>query len=248
MPYAALETPTGLSASIVSVGTIPQADRQAMYDLYHRYYAATDRALFASDLANKDYALLLHDTGGSIRGFSTLAVIRHPGPAPVRALFSGDTVIEHAFWGQQALAFNWLRFAGQLKAREPDLPLYWFLIVKGHRTYRYLSTFSRDYYPHHARSTPTTVATLMARLARERFGSDYHEPSGLLRFASSRGHLRARWAQIPAEDLRRPEVQYFLRRNPHYARGDELACLTELSESNLRPLARRLFRQGMSGP
>jgi hypothetical protein len=38
-------------------------------------------------------------------------------------------------------------------------------------------------------------------------------------------------------------------RNPHYAAGDELMCLTRLTPSNLRPLAQRLFQHGMDdGP
>ena len=38
---------------------------------------------------------------------------------------------------------------------------------------------------------------------------------------------------------------FFLRRNPGYVRGDEMVCLTELAPHNLRPLARRVFEQGL---
>ena len=40
-------------------------------------------------------------------------------------------------------------------------------------------------------------------------------------------------------------MAFFLRSNPGYLRGEELVCLTELASDNLRPLARRVFEQGL---
>jgi len=37
-----------------------------------------------------------------------------------------------------------------------------------------------------------------------------------------------------------PHVAFFVRRNPGHARGDELACLCELNESNLTRAGRRM--------
>jgi hypothetical protein len=53
------------------------------------------------------------------------------------------------------------------------------------------------------------------------------------------------WAAVEPEETSRPDVAFFLRSNPGYTQGDELVCLTELSCSNLRPLARRVFEQGL---
>ena len=63
----------------------------------------------------------------------------------------------------------------------------------------------------------------------------------MVRFAASRGHLRAEYAQVPDAHRRLPEVAFFLDRNPGYARGDELVCVCELAAGTLRPLARRAF-------
>jgi len=237
-----------LSASIIEIPDITATDRRAMFQLYQRYYGGTSEEVFFSDLADKDYALLLRDDEDQVGGFSTLALLDDDTPHAMRALFSGDTIVDRAFWGQQQLAFNWIRFAGQLKAQHPEVPLYWFLIVKGHRTYRYLSTFSIDYYPHHANPTPPATNDLMTRLARARFGGHFDAGSGLVKFPSARGHLQPEWARVPPQDAHKPEVRYFLERNPNYVSGDELVCLTELTLSNLRPLAKRIFLQGMAGP
>ena len=232
-----------IAPQICKAAALDDTVRRAMFELYERYYAATDLALFNKDLANKDYALLLHDETGMLQGFSTLAVYerRFEGKT-IRVLFSGDTVVDERHWGQQALALSWLRLAGAIKAERPETPLYWLLISKGHRTYRYLSAFSREFHPAPDTDTPLRVRELMHFLARDRFGELYDTATGVLRFPQSLGHLRDVYAQVPESHRRLPAVEFFLKRNPGYAHGDELVCLCELSADNLQPIARRAFR------
>lgn len=237
----------GLHAHISDVDALRCDVKGSMYALFSRYYESTTEQAFLDDLRDKDHVVLLSDSAGKLQGFSTLAVLtqEHEHGAR-RAIFSGDTIIHHEYWGEQALAFAWIRFAGRIKAQQPQTPLDWFLIVKGHRTYRYLPVFSRCYYPAWSHPTPPETKAWMDRLATLRYGEHYDPESGVLRFPRSRGQLRDTWALVPEGDRRRPEVRFFLERNPGYVRGHELVCLTELHEDNLRPLARRLFLQGMS--
>jgi hypothetical protein len=235
-PHAVVEGLSNLEGGIID----------QMYDLYLRYYDATSPQLFQSDLQDKDFVVLLYDDAGAIVGFSSLAILSAEADGRrFRAIYSGDTIIDRAHWGTQALAFTWIRFAGTVKAQAPDVPLYWFLIVKGHRTYRYLSAFSVDFYPHWERPTPPWATSVMAGLARSRFDDAYDAERGVLSFPQSRGHLRPAWAAVEPDEASRPDVAFFLRSNPGYTRGDELVCLTELSSDNLRPLARRVFDQGL---
>jgi hypothetical protein len=235
-----------LTATIEPVSSLEDHTIRAMFELYDGYYAATSRALFETDLRNKDFAVTLREPSGRLAGFSTLAVLTSEiGGQRLRAIYSGDTIIDHAHWGTQALAFTWIRFAGTIKAQAPGAPLYWFLIVKGHRTYRYLSAFSVDFFPHWTRPTPAPTRAIMDGLARQRFGDDYDAARGVVAFPRSRGHLKPRWATIAPDEEMRPDVAFFLRSNPGYTHGDELVCLTELTADNLRPLARRVFEQGL---
>jgi hypothetical protein len=237
---SSLTTPQAVDAAALG-----EADRRAMYALYSRYYEASSWRLFAADLAAKDHALLLRDETGAVQGFSTLAVYeRSFDGRPARVIFSGDTIVDERHWGQQALAFAWLRLAGRIKAARPEVPLYWLLISKGHRTYRYLPTFSRAFHPSPDAATDADLASLRDYLARDRFGDAYDASAGVVRFAESRGHLRAEYADVPEPHQRLPEVAFFLARNPGYARGDELVCVCELREDTLRPIARRAFLAG----
>lgn len=216
-----------------------------MHALYSAYYEATSEEQFAGDLAEKDWVIELRD-GAALRGFSTLAMVDFAAAgAPRRAIYSGDTIIHHRYWGEQALAAAFCRLAGALKSADPGMPLYWFLITKGHRTYRYLSAFSLRYFPNPYGETPEEAQACLDTLARARFGRAYLAERGIVHYEESRGHLKQEWASIRPGLLARPDVRFFLDHNPRYAQGDELCCLAELSVGNLRSHARRAFVAGL---
>lgn len=233
-----------LEAGIRCVADLGEHEVDAMYALYERYYGGGDAQSFRADLAQKSHVIWLAE-GVRLCGFSTLATQTfHASAHEARAVFSGDTIVDHAYWGEQALARAFSRFAGRLKAERPAQPLYWFLISKGYRTYRYLHAFAHRYFPHPSCATPPDVQACMDTLARSRFGSAYRAELGIVRFDPVRGYLRAPWNSV-REGLRaRPEVRLFLERNAGYVDGDELVCLTELCASNLRSIARREFLRG----
>lgn len=237
-----MTTAHALTSKIVPVSAVSSSDREEMWNLYRRFYSGSHRELFERDLGQKDSLLLLQDAEGGIQGFSTIAVgIRNFEGAPIRFVFSGDTIVDRAHWGSQALAFTWLKYVGQLKRERPELPLFWFLIVKGHRTFRYLPAFAHEFYPHWERGTPARIAALMKQLASERFGEAFDDASGVIRYRESHGHLAEPFAEANEREAGREDVSFFLRRNSGYRNGDELVCLCELTSENLRPLARRLF-------
>ncbi len=235
-----------LKAEVVPKRQLQDDLSRLMYDLYAHYYDATSWDIFLTDLSNKDYVILLWDEQQQIQGFSTLAVLKFEFEGQLsRAIFSGDTIINHLYWGEQTLPLAWCRLAGQIKAEAFELPLYWFLIVKGCRTYRYLSVFGKTFYPNWRYPTPPRYQALMDYLAYKKFGDNYDPESGLIRFPTSQGHLREEWAEIKSGTAKKPDVCYFLERNPEYYKGQELVCLMELSEDNMRSHARRGFLEGL---
>lgn len=237
---------TELDYKIETVDALDDGMIDDMFALYSRYFDATSEQLFRSDLANKQYVIVLYDQHDTVQGFSTAVVTEHRFEGRLlRELFSGDTIVDERYWGQQSLIGAFLRLSGSVKAADPKVPLYWFLMVKGHRTYRYLRAFYKVFYPAHDRETPPEQKALMDMLARRRFGDAFDGDRGVVSFPTSHGHLKTSWADIPEKDRRRPDVIFFLERNPGYVHGDELVCLTEVSSTNLRPMANRLFSDGM---
>jgi hypothetical protein len=232
-----------------SVSTLAEPEIAAMWGLYSHYYSGTREALFRSDLSEKTDVILSRDHLGAVRGFSTIQIsdVVFRGKK-ITVIFSGDTIIDHRYWAKNDFAFAWIRFAASVMGRAPEKPLYWLLIVKGHRTYRYLSVFSQRYYPGSRWETPASFKNLMDSLASERFGDAYDPESGLVCFKESHGHLKAEWAEVPESARTRPEVAFFLERNPGFAKGDELVCLCEVSEANMKRMTLRVFKQGLEHP
>jgi hypothetical protein len=232
---------------VAPVARLGDADRAAMAALYGAVYDGSSRELFLADLAAKDEVLLLRSEG-EILGFTTLQTYgRHWNGQRLRVLYSGDTVVHPDHWGQQALSFAWVRHLAALKQRHHGERLVWFLLVKGHRTYRYLHVFARGFFPGQA-PAGSDLAALADWLARDRFPQDYNPATGLVEFRPSRGHLRGEYAQPRAEELGRAGVAEFLDRNPAYRQGHELACVCDIDEGNMKPLTLRLFRQGLHAP
>ncbi|QTD45778.1 hypothetical protein [Ottowia testudinis] len=237
-----------LSARVLRAAQLTPLLRERMYAVYAAHYDASPRARFDADLAAKHFVILLERADdGVLAGFSTVAHERaNTGQGPVQVLFSGDTVIERAAWGDQALARTFARLAGALAAQDRATPLYWLLISKGHRTYRYLGLFARRYVPH-PQGDDVALRALADELAAARFGADYRPASGTIVFPESHGHLREAVADVAPHLAARPDVALFLRRNPGWRRGDELLCLAPIEAGNLRSLVRAEFLHGLRG-
>jgi len=235
-----------LSASYHEINSLDDTLRKSMFALFEQYYDAVSVEQFLHDLESKTISILLQDSDGKLQGFSTLEIIFfETGDGPALAMYSGDTIISHRHWGEQQLSYAWCYFAGQVKKQYPDLPLYWFLIVKGHRTYRYLPAFTRKFYPNYRDETPPNLQKIVDQLATEKFADAYRPDEGILHFPQSRGHLRAEWAELSDKVKSKPHVAFFLQANPGYVSGDELVCLTELCEENMRFVSRTAFIEGM---
>lgn len=227
-----------------SISEFGQVELETMARLYLAHYDGSSLEQFKADLATKTEALLVY-AGTELIGFTTLELYdRSVAGRWIRIVYSGDTVVDRAHWGQQALAFAWIARMGELRSSMPEIPMYWFLIVKGHRTFKYLPAFAKSFYPHWEKEQDRKdLKPLLDQLASEKFGVDYNPITGLVEYTSSHGHLKAEIAEPSLEELAKPAVALFLARNPRYREGHELCCLCEIEERNMRPLTLRLFRK-----
>jgi len=230
-----------LLARTVAACALDAPTRDAAYALFRGAYDGTDRARFERDLAEKQHVILLHDReSGALRGFSTVLVRELAGPrGPAAVVFSGDTVIDRAYWGQKQLQLAFARLLFRLKLARPGRELYWFLVSKGYRTYLLLANAFPRAVPRFDRPDEPELRRVLDALARERFGAEYDAAGGVVRYASPREHVREGLAPVTAEALRSAHVRFFVERNPGHAAGDELACLAVV---RTRDLARTVVR------
>ena len=233
-----------MNGRLLARDKLDNATRARMYRLLDDNFAGVTGETFHADLAEKNWVILLEDDHGALVGFSTLLLYGtvHEGE-PITVVYSGDTIVSPAAWGSSGLARTWINAVWRLHAAHGTGRLFWLLITSGYRTYRFLSVFWRCFYPCYAHTMPKDIRVLRDRLAHERFGAQYDATHGVVRFAQPQ-RLRAPLRDVPARQLTDPHVACFLRMNPGHANGDELVCLTELSEANLTRAGRRMVDAG----
>jgi hypothetical protein len=222
--------------------TLPLVDIQHMYALMERHYENIVYESFTADLAEKEWLIELREVGTNLlRGFSTQMVLEceHSGGTTL-ALFSGDTIVDKEYWGSTALAIAWGKLAVHVIEMNPDRSVYWFLICKGFRTYRFLSVFFNEFYPCWNRPFTPELKRVLDELAASKFPQNYDPHRGILKADEKAYRIKSEVDMLSAcrSD---PHVKFFLEHNPHYNQGDELCCLTPLTLDNFSAAARRLM-------
>lgn len=227
-----------LVASFVAPSELGASERAAMLGLMDAVYEGVSATAFEADLDAKDACLLLRTPRGALAGFSTQRFVTvEVAGRPVRGVFSGDTVIAPEHWGSPAL---FQAFARRYIV-ERDEPVWWFLISKGHRTYRMLTTFFTEFWPNRRAATPAAARAIMDAYATALYPDDYNRATGVLEYHHAKDRLRPGVAGISERELRLPDVAFFAERNPGWAEGHDLVCLAELTPSNLKPRMRPLL-------
>jgi hypothetical protein len=244
-----------LEGSVIPRARLSSADRLRMYELLSAYFLGTSHELFERDLSEKEAVVLLRDRkDGKVQGFSTLMRLSAEiDRGEVVAFFSGDTIVAQEFWGETILSRLWSQTvfceADRIRTERPGTSVYWYLICSGYKTWRFLPVFFREYYPNPESATPAHVKKLLDVLGRRKFGGEYIQEQGVVRFRQATP-LRGGIADVTEERLRDPLVSFFQQMNRGHCNGDELACLTEISRSNLtragtRMVGERLMKIGL---
>ena len=241
-----------LTGSVATRADLTGGERDRMYALLCAHFEGTERAQFEADLAEKESVMLLRDRDtDEIQGFSTLMRIEIPVDGrEIAAFFSGDTIVAAEYWGESILSRLWSQMvfseADNIVAARPSTRVFWFLICSGYKTFRFLPVFFREFYPNPESRTPDEVQRILDTLGRAKFGDRYHAASGIVRLERPMP-LRHGIADVTEQRLRDPLVAFFTSRNPGHGHGDELACITEISRSNLTRAGQRMVDTSRPG-
>ncbi len=233
--------PSDLTASATRRAALTQKERRELLDLLQLHFSGVTEEQFAADLEDKDWVLRVR-AGARLVGFSTLkAYASEFEGRRVNVIFSGDTIIDPVAWRSPILSREWIHLVKRLQRERPDEEWYWLLISSGWRTYRFLPVFWSEFFPRYDAETPPEVRRLLQHLAAERFRDRFLPDEGIVRLERPQA-LRNHLAEVPDGRAAGPHVAFFLERNPGHGRGDELVCLTELTDDNLTRAGRRMIR------
>jgi hypothetical protein len=228
---------------IVKLHNITSPEYAGMYTLFSRYYENVDAERFRADWQSKHWAIMLKTDAGEIAGFSTLQTYRHHMTAgPVEVVYSGDTVVDRAHRTNGYLAGAFGHFLLRMVDASPEgCPVCWLLTSKGVRTYRFLPVFFNTFFPAFDRDTPSHVKQLLDEIAHAKFGDAYSPENQTISHRGRRDRVCPSEHEPCILQRRDPHIQFFLKQNPGYAAGDELACLTPMNRENLNARGRRVI-------
>ena len=233
-----------MNGHLISREELSPSDMDGMFDLFRRHFEGASESGFQKDLEDKNWVVRLEDDDGDLAGFSTLRLYRtHYEREPLTVVYSGDTIVELRAWRSSVLARTWIDSVRSLHRRFGEGRLVWLLITSGFRTYRFLPVFWRQFFPRYDRETPEKTRRMMDRLAHQQFGSRFDSSAGIVRFERPQV-LTQELRGIPAARMKDPHVAFFARRNPGHVAGDELVCLTDLTDANLTAAGQRMVRDG----
>lgn len=233
------ETRSEIVSCVLLRTELTASARDEMFGLLACHFEGVTRAQFERDLAEKSWVILLRRDARLV-GFSTLLAYGSCFENElVSVVCSGDTIVAPEAWGSTGLARSWIACVNQLREHYPAGKYYWLLLTSGFRTYRFLPVFWREFHPRFDVLMPPERKRLLDHLARERFGAQYDSARGVVRFTQPQ-QLRNGLNTVSAGRAADPHIGFFLSRNPEHSLGDELVCLTELSDDNLTRAGRRM--------
>lgn len=221
-----------MKTEIIRIELITEPEKRELFCLFRQFYANTDYARFLSDLDEKNWLIRMSENG-TLAGFSTQQLIEIPLCGnPVHFLFSGDTIVHPNYWNRSHLAGAFGHLFQHLLPSSPA-PLYWFLISKGFRTYRFLPVFFKKFYPIHTKEN-LGLKPLLDAVASHKFGSAYCSKTEVVDLNGTKDCLSEEFADIPDSRKNNRHIEYFLQRNPDYRAGTELAGIAPLFDNLTR--------------
>lgn len=223
-----------LKASYSRIAKIDVHVIRQMYKVFSQYYENTSWEVFLHDLSKKTGAFILRNPAGRVVGFSTLMTCTvNVAGRSVHGVFSGDTIIERAYWGTRALQLEFFKFLLAEKARHPFEPIYWFLISKGFKTYLLLANNFFTYYPR-PDGRDSHLGDIVDAYCEQMFPAYYNRERRILDFGHDYSPLKTEVADI-TERMRQEneKIRFFEDCNPEWRRGTELPCVGEVSWKDL---------------
>jgi hypothetical protein len=228
----------------VPAASIGPEERARMYRLMEADYLGMEQSTFEEDFAEKDDVMFLRDSpSGDIVGFSTLMVLTlRPQDEPVRAVFSGDTIVQSEFRHTLGLGVELGRYLRAVAHRYPSDLVVWLLTSKGCRTYGILPLLFREFSPRWDAPTPPLHALIMDAFGARKYPAEYDPADHLIRHRGSPQRLRPGVADAAGRHLHDPHALFFMRANPGHMNGDDLVCVADAREENWTPRFRRMLR------
>jgi hypothetical protein len=222
---------TKLTASFQKIKRISIVQLLEMHKVFVQYYHNADLQTFITDMGEKTGVFLIQEKHSNrIVGFSTWSECElNINGQPAIGIFSGDTVIEKQYWGNNELQKAFILRLFKMKIKNPKTPIYWLLISKGYKTYLLLTNNFPKHYPSYKKNN-IKLESVVDNYCQKLYPYAYNQEERLLNFGDSYQHLKEHVAQI-SDDMTttNPNIRHFTKLNPRWDKGVELPCVGEVN-------------------
>ncbi len=205
--------------------------KEQMWQLYVENYNDVTRQEFEKDLKKKNKLFIGCDKHTKeFAGFSAMEFYtEYVNGKKISVIYSGDTMIKKQYWGQKGLHNRFYIEALKHKLTHLSTPLYWFMVCMGYKTYLIMAKNSLEYWPNYNKKTPEDNLQVLNTIAGNKFGNAYDPSLNIINTKGVGCTLDPSVARITKTVLEIPEVSFFIKRNPKYAEGAELANISHLN-------------------
>lgn len=229
-----------LTGIIKSINELAASEIEQMFTLMNMFYDHMHFNTFIKDLNDKQTCIILLDEKKQIKGFSTQKVLTlHTHTKTVHGVFSGDTIIHRNDWGSWVLFQTFARHFIEESRKYDDF--YWFLISKGYKTYKILPLFYKEYYPNYMTNAPDYIRQIINAFGQIHYPGDFNPDTGVIEYKYIKDKLKTDVGAIGQKHLNDPDIAFFCSRNPGHINGNDLVCLTQLTEDNLTARGKKLL-------
>lgn len=235
----------GIHHETVPVADLTARDRTEMFCLMQKCYLGVEHAVFERDLAEKEHVMTLRDSEDDCRivGFSTLMRFDLVVCGKrVKAVFSGDTVVEEQKRNSLGFAYEVTRYFVRTIGEFPEYPVFYVLMCKGWRTYRILPFLFREFSPNFAKPTDPMSRLVMNSFGAKKYPQGYDPQTGLIVFEGEAQRIRPNSAEAITTLRHDKHIDFFAAKNPQHLRGDELVCVASVTETNFTHAFKKLLK------
>ncbi|CUS40349.1 MAG: hypothetical protein KBT77_09500 [Thalassolituus oleivorans] len=223
-----------LSCKFFAINQVSVPMLLEMHTIFNNYYENADLDTFILDMSKKSGVFVLKDlTNKRIVGFSTWTEmpITYKGEQAI-GVFSGDTIVEEAYWGNKAMHTAFALQAVKTKLKNRGAKVFWLLISKGYKTFLLMTNNVPVHYPsiNPDNQRNADLKEVVDTYCKALYPYAYDEKNQLLDFGDNYHALKSHVATIsPSMRAENRNIQLFERLNPTWQRGTELPCVAEIS-------------------
>lgn len=234
---------TRITISFRTIGSLDEATLARMWALYEPHHHM-DRAEFLDKLLTLDEIALFTLRGDrTLVGFCGLRhrVIELSTGGRIATFYMGLAFVQRQ-WRSEGL----IQRVAIRRMLGPSLSpryqrVYFWADCLTYRPYLAMARNLREFYPSRTLATPDEVREVIATLGRDYYGDNFDVERGTVRKPLRR--IRRHEALISAEDLRDPDIRFYLECNRDQARGDGLIAICPMGVKNLvHVVGRQLFK------